>query len=225
MASTNSLPAEDPQKAILEKGVFCAEDPVVGKRVDEIARKGFPFKTEEGLDFCKTNALDDERVRSVLKSFFEWSGLGLYKAFGRDPSHAYSFLTRIESEAEAETKSRALIVQLWSSGSRMIFYSGSHLRSLPAKAAKNGLLETPLDRLKQAGIVWINVEMKDGGLVILDGALRFTIIQGRAITFGFAAREELEQWGKMHLPNVENLKRKVAEMEGTTVGVNFDFVD
>jgi hypothetical protein len=46
----------------------------------------------------------------------------------------------------------------------MVFYSGSHLLSLPAKAAKNGLLETPLDRLKQAGIKWIEVEMKDGGL-------------------------------------------------------------
>jgi hypothetical protein len=60
---------------------------------------------------------------------------------------------------------------------------------------------------------------------ILDGRLGFTIVQGRVIMFGFAAREELEQWDKMHLPNLENLKRKVAEMEGTTIGVNFDFVD
>lgn len=60
MASTNSLPAKDQQEAILGDGVFYAEDPVVGSRVDEIARKGFPFKTEVGLDFCKINALDDE---------------------------------------------------------------------------------------------------------------------------------------------------------------------
>jgi hypothetical protein len=60
MASTNSVPVEDPQKAILEDGVFCAEDSVVGKRVDEFVQKGYPFKTEEGLDFCKINALDDE---------------------------------------------------------------------------------------------------------------------------------------------------------------------
>jgi hypothetical protein len=37
MASTNSLPAEDPQKAVLEYGVFCSEDRVVGNRVNEIA--------------------------------------------------------------------------------------------------------------------------------------------------------------------------------------------
>ncbi len=52
MASTNSLLAEDPQKAILEDRVFCAKDSVIRKRVDEIAQKGFLFKTEEGLDFC-----------------------------------------------------------------------------------------------------------------------------------------------------------------------------
>lgn len=60
MASTNSLSGEDPQKAILEDGVSRTEDPVIGNRVDEIIRKGFPFKTEEGLDFCKINALDNE---------------------------------------------------------------------------------------------------------------------------------------------------------------------
>jgi hypothetical protein len=60
MASTNSLPGEDPQKAILEDGVSRTEDPVIGNQVDEITRKGFPFKTEEGLDFCKINTLDDE---------------------------------------------------------------------------------------------------------------------------------------------------------------------
>jgi hypothetical protein len=60
MASKPSLPAGSPQKSILEDGIFCAEDPIVGKRVNEIAQKGFPFKTEEGLDFCKLNTLDDK---------------------------------------------------------------------------------------------------------------------------------------------------------------------
>ena len=60
MSTPNSLPAQDPQKAILEDRVFYTEDPVVGKRVDEITQKGFLFKTEEGLDFCKTNALNNK---------------------------------------------------------------------------------------------------------------------------------------------------------------------
>jgi hypothetical protein len=60
MASTTLLLAENPQKSILEDKVFCAKDLIVGKRVDKIAQKGFLFKTEEGLDFCKLNTLDDK---------------------------------------------------------------------------------------------------------------------------------------------------------------------
>lgn len=60
---------------------------------------------------------------------------------------------------------------------------------------------------------------------ILDGRLGFKIVQGFAITFGFAAREELKEWAQMKLPNAQSLKRKVAEMESTTIGMNFEFVD
>ena len=31
--------------------------------------------------------------------------------------------------------------------------------------------------------------------------------------------------GKDETPNVQNLKRKVAKMEGTAIGVNFEFAD
>jgi hypothetical protein len=65
---------------------------------------------------------------------------------------------------KAEAKAQALIVQLWSSGSRMVFYSGSHLQSLHAKPADIGLLQIPLDHLGQEGIKPIAVDMKDGGL-------------------------------------------------------------
>jgi hypothetical protein len=37
MALTTLLLAKDLQKSILEDGVFCVEDLIVGKRVDEIA--------------------------------------------------------------------------------------------------------------------------------------------------------------------------------------------
>lgn len=64
-----------PREAIVEDGVFWVEDPVVGKRVDEIAKKRFPFKTEEGLEFCKLNTLDDkvgaiDRLRNLHVTFF-----------------------------------------------------------------------------------------------------------------------------------------------------------
>lgn len=80
--------------------------------------------------------------------------------FGPDPSRVFSFLNRTKEEEEAQV----LLVQLWSSGSRMVFYSGSHLHSLNANPAANGLLEIPLDRLEHTGIKPIEVDMTDGGL-------------------------------------------------------------
>ena len=65
MASTTSSSAEDPQKSILEDVIFYAENPVIGNRVNEIMRRGFPFKTKEGLDFCKRNVLDDEARKLI----------------------------------------------------------------------------------------------------------------------------------------------------------------
>jgi hypothetical protein len=54
MASTASLPAENPQKSILEDGVFCAEDPIVGKRVDEIAQRFIPVQDGRGIGLLQT---------------------------------------------------------------------------------------------------------------------------------------------------------------------------
>ena len=49
-----------PRKSILEDGVFYIEDPIIRKKVNKIIKKGFPFKTEEGLDFYKLNTLNNK---------------------------------------------------------------------------------------------------------------------------------------------------------------------
>ena len=99
-------------------------------------------------------------IRNVLESYFEWSSLGFYKAFGPAPSHAFSFLNWINGEI----KSKVLIVVLCGSGSRISYYAGT--QSLPRKPAKNGLLENclPPARLAQhPGVKLTEVEMKGGG--------------------------------------------------------------
>ena len=48
------------ETSILEEGVFFLEDPNIGKGVDEFEGKGFPFRTEEGIDFWSTNILEHE---------------------------------------------------------------------------------------------------------------------------------------------------------------------
>lgn len=61
--------------------------------------------------------------------------------------------------------------------------------------------------------------------IIVDARLGFKVVQGFAITFGFARREELKEWAKMRLPKTPSLIDKVAGMESSTIGTNFEFVD
>lgn len=65
MASFESLTTEQLRRTILDHGFCYQTDPVVGERVSEIAEKGFPFKTEEGLDFCKLSTFDDKESKEV----------------------------------------------------------------------------------------------------------------------------------------------------------------
>jgi hypothetical protein len=99
-----------------------------------------------------------KRVRDVLESFFEWSGLGFYKAFGRDPNHTFSLMNN------TNTGIQVLVVQLWSSRSRIVFYHGSHLQNLNAIPAANGLLEIPPSHLASENIRSMEVEMAHAGL-------------------------------------------------------------
>ena len=81
-------------------------------------------------------------------------------AFGHDAEHIFSFLS------DANSGVQALVVHLWSSESKVIFYKGSHLQPLRVKAAANGLLEIPEDALLTSPIEPIEVEMKQGGLYV-----------------------------------------------------------
>lgn len=59
MASAPLSLAADAQRSLVEDGFLFIKDPVIGKRVEEMQAKGFPFKTAEGLDFLMQNILHD----------------------------------------------------------------------------------------------------------------------------------------------------------------------
>lgn len=46
--------------ALRNLGFFCEQDPIVGARVAEITQKRIPFLSEDGLEFCQLNILNDE---------------------------------------------------------------------------------------------------------------------------------------------------------------------
>ena len=79
-------------------------------------------------------------------------------AFGYETEHVFCFLSHANSAVQA------LIVHLWSSGSKVIFYKGSHLRSLSPKAAANGLLEIDSEALTSSDVEPVEVDLENGGL-------------------------------------------------------------
>ena len=99
------------------------------------------------------------RGGNLLESFFEWSGLGLCLKYHNDPGHIFSF-----SRGGAKAGLRVLIIQLGSVGSRGVYYGGSHLHSLPAVQAANGLWEVPFAAFKRVGCREIEVKFEHGGL-------------------------------------------------------------
>ncbi|KAL2036487.1 hypothetical protein N7G274_010803 [Stereocaulon virgatum] len=217
MASFDSFTTEQLKHEILDHGFCYQRDPVIGESVNEIKGKGFPFKTEEGLDFCKLNTFDDKDICAILESIFPWSGLGCYKALGV-PHRAFSFLNNTQPEVPA------LIVQLWSKNSKVVFYKGSHLRKLNARPATIGYLEIPPTSLAIDAIKRTEVEMQEGGRAVIDARLGFTILQGLVINFGFATEVELREWATMKLPNLQKFKDRVMAMNRDKIGNNFELV-
>ena len=84
--------------------------------------------------------------------------MGLYMAFGYETEHIFCFLSHTNPEIQA------LIVHLWSSNSKVIFYKGSHSKPLIRKAAANGLLEIDDEAVSASAIEPVEVDFENGGL-------------------------------------------------------------
>lgn len=56
----DSLTKEQLREIILKHGFYHQQDFIAGKRVDEMSDRGFPFKTDDGLNLCKASTFDNE---------------------------------------------------------------------------------------------------------------------------------------------------------------------
>jgi len=79
MASIESSTIEQLRQAIFDDGFCYQADSTIGKRVDEIAAKGFPFTKEEGLEFCKLSTFDDEASKDISLTWLRLTRV--YSAF------------------------------------------------------------------------------------------------------------------------------------------------
>ncbi|CZR66035.1 uncharacterized protein PAC_15936 [Phialocephala subalpina] len=220
MMSTTAISFEDARTALAEDGFYCIQDPTVGLRILEMERNGSQFSSSSkaGLEFCKSNVLKDERIRTILESSFDWCGLGYYQRIAEDQGHIFQLRKGGENPD-------ILLVHLWSKGSRVIYYRGLHLIPWKSVRAANRMWEIPFAALARAGIHGTEIFFENGGLAILDARLAFEMGHGSPITCGFAVKDELRSWPKLVPPDSEDSAQMIAELETEKVGVYFAIRD
>ncbi|KAI0388406.1 hypothetical protein F5Y17DRAFT_452932 [Xylariaceae sp. FL0594] len=207
------------KRALLEEGLLTLDDSLIGEAISEMERRGFPYFTEYGLDFCKRFAFD-ARIRSILEASFDKCSLGHWLRYEEFPGHVECF-----RRGGPKAGRGVLTVHLWAKGSQVAYYVGSHLHDMVTTRGKRSLHEIPLSELDRVGSKPEEKEFPDGGIVILDARLGFEIKQGYAITFLFAVDEVVAKWAKIILPYSEGLAKKVADMEKESIkiGLNVAF--
>ncbi|KAI9753312.1 MAG: hypothetical protein M4579_005231 [Chaenotheca gracillima] len=158
------MASSDRRHMIESDGFFSEDDANIGKQVDSMIQKGYPFPSVEGLDFLKRNTIEDERVRETIESLFSWAGIGAYKIMGADPKKR--IFCSIQNERDEPYPFEALNVYYWSTGSEVVFYKRSHRYPMHAKDASHGIkwLEVPYESLSVNDIEPEERTLGSGGL-------------------------------------------------------------
>ena len=174
MAST-TFTLDIAMKSLDEGGFFDLEDSATGEFVDQMERKGFPFVSDYGLNFCKERVLDDQvsfaafpqlqlltsfkRIKSIVEAILKECSLAHWLRYKAYPEHIVCFRA-----GGINAGRRSLLVQLWANGSHAKYYSGSHLHDLPKKEGARRLWEIEPSALAKAGCAGIMKRFPHGGL-------------------------------------------------------------
>lgn len=211
------------KKTLHEKGFIHWEDPALGEDISKMEQKRFSFWTLDGLDFCKQHVLYEARIRPILQSLFGQRCIFV---------HFLRYTARpglVVCYGDPNVRHPRFMVQLLAKGSQAKYYGGSHLVQLPVEKTGYNFYSTPQPALDQAGLKGDDLEFKAGGIVIFEAQLRLEIKQGFALMSIFVVEAGLPKWTPMLLPRLPDeleqkaLEQKVADMESTEIGLNFEF--
>jgi hypothetical protein len=176
MATIDQTSDSTYQDEFTRDGYIFEKDPEAGQRVEEMEAACIPFASQAGLQFYKTNVLDDpvspvlaillhlkadfaKRKRQVLDSCFQWFGLGLYRTFGSMPGCDYAF-----RQSDLSSKTESLLIQFWKKGSKVTFWKGSHHKQITTMKGENNLWRAPRVALTRLGLEPVHVIFENGGL-------------------------------------------------------------
>jgi len=217
--SSNYTENEPALQSLLEKGFYAWEEASVGSRVSALEEKKFPYFTEYGLDFCADFALDP-RITHILESSFQRYLLGHWLRYEEYPNHIECF-----RRGGLKAGRKVFVVHVWSRGSEVEYYAGSHDHELVTTRSLRSLHEIPSSELARVGCVADKKKFENGALVIMDARLGFEIKAGYAITFMFGTEDVVASWPKIVLPNSAALVKKIETMESRSerIGLNIAF--
>ncbi|KEY64861.1 hypothetical protein S7711_10780 [Stachybotrys chartarum IBT 7711] len=243
MASPSSFSAEDAEASIQRHGAYSVQDRVVGDWVNHFRGSQFPIKSPRGLEFVARNSLDrqvsllnlpvalGQRIyaaqdtRALLQSMLGRPYWGLIKIYSDVLPSDYAWRFHNGSDDKPHT----ILLQLWGPGSSVVFYDGSPTRYIEDvdkhMSEKWGLLATKRSYMHGKGMEENIVELKEGGLVLSDSRLSFTILKGYTIDIGFTTPQELGFWAKMRFPYSQELHKKIKELEGRGFDINYTWAE
>lgn len=186
-----------------------------------------------------TEAKRQKRVQSILQSSLGPCVLGHWLRYEEHVNHVECFRRGGQSAGR-----RVFMIHVWSRGSHVDYYAGSHLHNLNTTRGLRSVWEVAMSELDRVRCVPDRRTFPDGGLyvafiniksrakltqsrIMLDARLAFEIKSRYAITFMFATEDVVAKWAKIILPPSAALAAKVADMERKSkyVRLNFRFQD
>lgn len=106
-----------------------------------------------------SDAYNSQDIRQIIGSGIKephWGFAKIYSSEVLPSDFAYCFFNGPDMQV--------ILVVLWSPGSRFIIYEGSQNLPLEDKEQRFGILTTPKEKMKTAGIAPVTIEMAEGGL-------------------------------------------------------------
>nr|CDP29022.1 Putative protein of unknown function [Podospora anserina S mat+] len=145
MESTTTLALDIAEGSLLKDGFLAFDDPLVGEGIAEMEKRGFPYFTDYGSDFCEEFAFD-ERIRFIFEASFEKCSLGHWLRYGEFPGNVECF-----RRGGPKAGRYVLMVHLWAKGSQVAYYVGSHHHNITTSRDNRSLYEIPLSELNRVG--------------------------------------------------------------------------
>ncbi|KJZ70617.1 hypothetical protein HIM_10005 [Hirsutella minnesotensis 3608] len=187
-----------------EHGIYYLEDETIGRIVKQIDDLGLAtsLKSWDYLnDVILANAVSmtgeacklispnsSQQLRRILEPFLDQPNPRRCHTFGPEPGHVFCFWPQ-------SNQSHRLVVSVWSTGTKLELYDGSHTGHLKTVPASNGLFEVPRQGTghiihMEAGGMYafyaLGISLKHSNLnsALMDVRFTFQRIAGFTIAYG-----------------------------------------